>query len=76
MSREDTKEARINTLKQTQKQRQEDSRRRVFEAIKRLQGRNAKISFPAVAHESGLSVTYLYKYPDIKFSFRTSVCSW
>ncbi len=61
-----TKEARINTLRTTQKQRQEDARNRVYEAIERLQKLNAKINFHSIAREAQVSVSYLYKYPEIK----------
>lgn len=66
MSNKDTKESRIKTLKQTQKQRQEDARNRVYEAIERLQKLNAKINFHAISREAQVSVSYLYKYPEIK----------
>ncbi len=66
MTNKDPKESRINTLKQTQKQRQEDARNRVYQAIERLQKLNAKINFHSIAREAQVSVSYLYKYPDIK----------
>ena len=66
MSNKDTKELRINNLKQTQKQRQEDARNRVYKAIERLQKLNAKINFHTIAREAQVSVSYLYKYPEIK----------
>ncbi len=61
-----TKEARINTLRTTQKQRQEDARDRVYQAIEKLQKLNAKINFHSIAREAQVSVSYLYKYPEIK----------
>ncbi len=61
-----TKEARINTLRTTQKQRQEDARNRVYQAIERLQKLNAKINFHSIAREAQVSVSYLYKYSEIK----------
>ena len=61
-----TKEARINTLRTTQKQRQEDARNRVYQAIEKLQKLNAKINFHSIAREAQVSVSYLYKYPEIK----------
>ena len=66
MSNKDTKELRINNLRTTQKQRQEDARNRVYKAIKRLQKLNAKINFHTIAREAQVSVSYLYKYPEIK----------
>jgi hypothetical protein len=66
MSNKDTKESRIETLRTTQKQRQEDARNRVYKAIERLQKLNAKINFHTIAREAQVSVSYLYKYPEIK----------
>ena len=66
MSNKDTKESRIKTLKQTQKQRQEDARNRVYQAIERLQKLNAKINFHTISREAQVSVSYLYKYPELK----------
>ena len=66
MSNKDTKELRINNLRTTQKQRQEDARNRVDKAIERLQKLNAKINFHTIAREAQVSVSYLYKYPQIK----------
>ena len=66
MSNQDTKESRIKTLRTTQKQRQEDARNRVYQAIERLQKLNAKINFHSISREAQVSVSYLYKYPEIK----------
>lgn len=66
MSNKDTKESRINTLRTTQKQRQENARNRVYKAIERLQKLNAKINFHTISREAQVSVSYLYKYPEIK----------
>lgn len=66
MSNKNTKEDRIETLRTTQKQRQEDARNRVYKAIERLQKLNAKINFHTIAREAQVSVSYLYKYPEIK----------
>ena len=66
MSNEDTRESRINTLKETQEARKQDSKNRVYQAIDRLQKLNAKINFHTVAREAQVSVSYLYKYPEIK----------
>ncbi|BAZ46967.1 hypothetical protein NIES4102_40130 (plasmid) [Chondrocystis sp. NIES-4102] len=66
MSNEDTRESRINTLRTTQKERQEDAKNRVYQAIERLQKLNAKINFHTIAREAQVSVSYLYKYPEIK----------
>lgn len=66
MSKEDTKEARINILKETQAARKDDSAERVYKAIERLQKIDAKVNFTTVAKEANVSVSYLYKYPEIK----------
>jgi DNA repair exonuclease SbcCD ATPase subunit len=66
MSREDTKESRINTLKQTQESRKQDSLQRVYQAIEHLQKINAKVNFQTIAKEANVSVSYLYKYPELK----------
>lgn len=66
MKKEDTKESRIETLKKTQQFRKQDALERVYKAIERLQKIGAKINFHAVAKEANLSVSYLYKYPELK----------
>jgi hypothetical protein len=66
MSRQDTKESRIETLIKTQAARKQDSLERVYKAIERLQKMDAKINFHTVAKEASVSVSYLYKYPEIK----------
>ena len=66
MSREGTKETRIENLKKTQSARKEDARERVNKAIERLQKRGGKINFHTVAREASVSVSYLYKYPELK----------
>jgi hypothetical protein len=66
MSNSDTKQARVDNLQQVQAARKEDSADRVFKAIERLQKIDGKINFTAVAKEANVSVSYLYKYPEIK----------
>ena len=66
MSNSDTKQARVDNLQQVQAARKEDSADRVFKAIERLQKIDAKITFTSVAKEANVSVSYLYKYPEIK----------
>ena len=63
---DDTREFRVNNLKKTQEQRKQDSQNKVYQAIERLQKLNAKINFHTVAREAQVSVSYLYKYPEIK----------
>jgi predicted RNase H-like nuclease (RuvC/YqgF family) len=66
MSNSDTKQARVDNLLQVQAARKEDSAERVFKAIERLQKINGKINFTTIAKEANVSVSYLYKYPEIK----------
>ena len=66
MSNSDTKQARVDNLQQVQAARKEDSADRVYKAIDRLQKINAKINFTTIAKEANVSVSYLYKYPEIK----------
>ncbi|PSB55510.1 DUF6262 family protein [Chamaesiphon polymorphus] len=66
MSNSDTKQARVDNLLQVQTARKEDSADRVFKAIDRLQKIDGKITFTSVAKEANVSVSYLYKYPEIK----------
>jgi Family of unknown function (DUF6262) len=66
MSNSDTKQARVDNLQQVQAARKEDSADRVFKAIERLQKIDGKITFTSVAKEANVSVSYLYKYPEIK----------
>ena len=66
MKRVDTKDSRIETLKKTQESRKQDCLERVYKAIERLQKIGAKINFHTVAKEANLSVSYLYKYPELK----------
>ena len=63
---DETREFRIDNLKQTQEQRKQDSKNRVYQAIERLQKLNAKINFHTIAREAQVSVSYLYKYPELK----------
>lgn len=66
MKKEDTKSSRIDTLKKTQASRQQDCLLRVDKAIERLQKIGAKLNFHTIAKEANLSVSYLYKYPELK----------
>ena len=66
MSREATRETRIENLKKTQEARKEDARERVDKAIERLQKMGGKINFHTIAREASVSVSYLYKYPELK----------
>jgi hypothetical protein len=60
------RQAQIDKIKQVQAARKEDSLQRVFAAIDRLERIDAKVNFPTVAKEANLSISYLYKYPEVK----------
>ncbi len=64
--KEQSKQARIAKLQQVQSERKEDSLQRVYKAIERLQKIDAKVNFTTVAKEANLSISYLYKYPEVK----------
>ena len=66
MTREATRETRIENLKKTQAARKEDARERVDKAIEKIQKMGGKINFHTVAREANVSVSYLYKYPELK----------
>ena len=66
MKKADTRKNRIDTLKKTQESRKQDCLERVYKAIECLQKIGAKINFHTVAKEANLSVSYLYKYPELK----------
>ncbi|NJL77677.1 MAG: hypothetical protein HC815_38520 [Richelia sp. RM1_1_1] len=66
MSNDNIRQYRIDNLKQAQAARKEDSLKRVNEALNNLKKRRDKINFHSVAREANLSVSYLYKYPEIK----------
>jgi predicted transcriptional regulator len=64
--KEQIKQARIAKLQQVQADRKDDSLKRVYKAIERLQKIDAKVNFTTVAKEANLSVSYLYKYAEVK----------
>ncbi|MCP6763259.1 MAG: DUF6262 family protein [Fischerella sp. CENA71] len=66
MSKENTKIARIERLKNTQAARQENARHQVNQAIESIRKMGGKINFHSVARVANVSISYLYKYPDIK----------
>ena len=65
MSNEQIKIGTENLLK-AQLVRKEDAKERALQAIETLEKRGAKVNFRSVAREANLSVSYLYKYDDIK----------
>lgn len=61
-----TNEKKIETLKDAAERKRQDALRRTDEAINRLIKQGKRINFPCVAEEAGVSVTYLYKYNEIR----------
>lgn len=66
MNKDNLKQYRIDNLKQAQATRKQDSLNRVNEAISQLQKRHEKINFRTIASVANVSVSYLYKYLEIK----------
>lgn len=66
MDQTDLIAARIENLKKAQATRKDDTLERVYKAIERLQKTGGKINFPTIAKEANVSVSYLYKYPELK----------
>lgn len=64
----ETKDARIATLTATQARRQKECHDRVMSALQRMEKTGLKINFESVAKEANVSVSYLYKYPELKQS--------
>ena len=62
----ETKEARIENLNKVQLERKQRCLEQVNQALNRMVERRAKINFSTVAQEANVSVSYLYKYPEVK----------
>ncbi len=60
------KEERINRLNQIQEERRQQASLKVNQALEIMKESGAKINFQTVAKEANVSVSYLYKYPEIK----------
>ena len=60
------KEQRIAKLNATQQQRKQECIYRTDKAISTLLQNNERVSFGAIARIANVSVSYLYKYPEIK----------
>jgi len=67
------REKQTETLRQTQQQRKEQKRQQVFEAVRALQRQGKTITFAAVARMARVSISYLYKWPEVK-DFLQSLC--
>lgn len=60
------KEKRIAALNETQEQRKQECLEKTEKAIVKLSQINQKLSFANIAREAKVSISYLYKYPEIK----------
>ncbi len=60
------REKRIAVLNATQEQRKQEYLERTEKAIAKLSQTNQKLSFANIAREAKVSISYLYKYPEIK----------
>ena len=60
------KEKRIAVLKETQEKRKEEYWEKTEKAIIKLAQTNQKLSFANIAREANVSISYLYKYPELK----------
>jgi transcriptional regulator with XRE-family HTH domain len=60
------KEKRIAALKETQEHRKQECLEKTEKAIIKLSQTNQKLSFANIAREANVSISYLYKYPEIK----------
>ena len=66
MSKMNGKEQRIAKLNAVQQQRKQDCIDRTEKAISKLLQNNERVSFGAIARIANVSVSYLYKYQEIK----------
>jgi Family of unknown function (DUF6262) len=66
MSKEDGKALRIAALKAAAVAKQQRAAENLDKAINQLVKNNEPMSFANVAREAGVSISYLYKYPEVK----------
>ncbi len=66
MTQDSLRETRTENLRQAQAKRKDDTLERAYKAIEALQKTGSKINFPTIAREAKVSVSYLYKYPELK----------
>jgi uncharacterized protein with von Willebrand factor type A (vWA) domain len=66
MSKEDGKALRIAALKAAAVAKQQRAAENLDKAINKLVKTNEPMSFANVAREAGVSISYLYKYPEVK----------
>jgi Family of unknown function (DUF6262) len=60
------KEERIARLNQIQEERKQQALEKVNQALEQMKESGTKINFQTVAKQANVSVSYLYKYPEIK----------
>ena len=60
------KEKRIAALNETQERRRQECLEKTEKARTKLSQMNQKLSFANIAREANVSISYLYKYPEIK----------
>jgi myosin heavy subunit len=53
-------------LQRAQEKRKQEKREKVFKAIQEIQKAGGILDFPSIAKHAGCSVSYLYKWPEIK----------
>ena len=61
---------RIQALNTASQKKQQEALNRTIEAIDRLSQNNSKITVKAVAKEARVSVSYIYKYPEIAYKIQ------
>jgi Family of unknown function (DUF6262) len=66
MPKEDGKDIRIAALKNAAVAKQQRAAEGLDKAINKLMKSNEPMSFANVAREAGVSISYLYKYPEVK----------
>lgn len=66
MSQVDVKQTRVENLKRVQAARKQNASERVHQVIERLGRTEGKINFQIIAKAANVSVSYLYKYPELK----------
>ncbi|NJM21300.1 MAG: hypothetical protein HC907_22585 [Richelia sp. SM1_7_0] len=62
----ETKQRRIAALKTASSKKKQEAQEKTEKAIEKLIKSKNKLSFANIAHEAGVSIQYLYKYPEIK----------
>ena len=62
----ETKEERVKILNTLQEKRKQDCKAKVEAALEKMSAEGIKINFQALAKEANVSVSYLYKYDEIK----------